>query len=126
MTGLAKASFKKYGRLVLVWSILVVLVAIGLWSGLDKRAIALGVVIVGFITQAFSGLLILVGAVPLVGPFLVQIITLPFFLLINGIAYLVTFLAIKRGYKVDVLKTKIIVSAFLVGIIVGFIIGRVL
>jgi hypothetical protein len=126
MTEQAKAPFKKYGRLILVWSILVVLVVIGLLSGLDRKVIAVGVVVAGLITQAFSGLLILVGAVPVVGPFVVQIITLPFFLLVNGIAYLVTFLAIKRGYKADVLKTKVIVSALLVGIIVGFIIGRVL
>lgn len=121
-----KPFFKRFGKVIAVWLLIAAFITVGLLSGLDKKVIAIGVVVAGLLTQAFSGLLILVGAVPLVGPLIVNIVTLPFFLLVNGIAYLVTFLAIKRGYKVDVLKTRILVSAFLVGIIVGFIVGRLI
>ena len=122
----AKSYFKKYGRFIAVWLLIAAFVTVGLLSGLDKKVIAVAVVVIGFLTQAFSGLLVLVGAVPLVGPLIVKVVTIPFFMLVNGIAYLITFLAIKRGYKADVLKTRILVSAFLVGIIVGFIVGRLI
>jgi hypothetical protein len=43
---------------------------------------------------------------------------------LNGVGYLVAFVAIKRGYSKDVLTYRGLTIALIVGIVVGFILGR--
>lgn len=118
--------FTLHWKTIAVWGAIAIFLVVALTTGLDKKVTALAVLIFGFLTQAFSGLLGLVGLIPVVGPLLVKVITLPFFLLVNGFAYLVTLFAVRRGKKMDVMKTRILVSSFLFGIVVGFILGKLI
>lgn len=113
-------------RMVAIWGILLLLILIGFLLDLDKKALALVILLFGFLTQAFSGLLGLLGLLPWVGPILVKVITGPFLWLLNGLGTLVAFIALRRGYRVDLLKSRIIVTTFLLGFVVGILVGTLL
>jgi hypothetical protein len=55
-----------------------------------------------------------------------QILSLPFIWILNGIGYLVSLVAIKRGYSKDVINYRMATATLIVGIIIGYIIGKVI
>ncbi len=128
-----QGSFKKrisdfwasYRKFILLWLVIILFVAISIPLGFDKKIIAVVVLLVGFITSAFAALIGMVGAIPAIGPMIAKVITLPFFLLLNAVAYLFTFIALRMGFKRDIVRARIISTAFLVGIVIGFILGRI-
>ena len=68
---------------------------------LDVRAIAIITLLLGYITNIFVGLTTLVGLVPIIGPLIVKVFTIPFFWLLNGMGYFTSAYAIKKGYGAD-------------------------
>jgi hypothetical protein len=117
---------KNMRKILLIWLVIVVFVILGIHLGWDEKVIATIVLIFGFLTHAFSGLMGLISLIPTIGPMIVNVITLPFFLVINGIAYLVTFIALRRGYRKDVVSSRLLTVSLLIGIIIGYILGKVL
>ena len=107
-----------------IWIAIAVAAVLALHFGLDKPLVAGVLVLVGIATQAFAGLVGLVALVPVIGAPVAAILTLPFFLVLNGIAYLVTFFALRRGYKLTVVSARIVAAAVVVGFILGFLVGR--
>jgi hypothetical protein len=61
-----------------------------------------------------------------VGPLIISIIALPFFLLVNGIAYLVTLVAIRKSHVRSAVESCNEVTALRVGIVIGYLLGRLL
>ena len=64
---------------------------------LDIRAITIITLLLGYITNIFVGLTTLVGLVPVIGPLIVKIFTIPFFWLLNGMGYLLPHMQLKKG-----------------------------
>ncbi len=118
--------FKAYWKIFLYFLGVLLLIWIAFLLHIDKRVIAFSVIIIGFITQLFAEILGIVALIPILGPVLVKIISLPFIIIINGIGYIVTFFAFKKGYKVEVAKSKMFTTALLIGIVLGFILGKLL
>lgn len=118
--------FSNYRNALIAWLTIAVVILFGLHLGIDKSIIATTVVLVGIIGQAFAALLAWIGLIPLVGPMIAHVLALPFIWVINGVGYLVSFLAIKRGYSKDVLNYRIITITLLVGITLGYVLGKVL
>lgn len=116
----------KYRKRVLIWIGIAIFAVVGLSLGLDKKAIAFLVFIFGLISQAFIGIIGLIGLVPVIGPILAKVLALPFFWILNAIGYFLSIVAIKRGYSKAVLDYRILTIVFLIGIAVGFIIGRLI
>ncbi len=114
-----------YRKFILIWLVILLFTIISIALGFDKKIIALVVILIGFLTQAFAGLIGMVGAIPSIGPMIVKVITLPFFILLNAIAYIFTFFALRMGLKRDIVRARIIATALLVGIVIGFILGRI-
>ncbi|TET44109.1 hypothetical protein E3J62_11310 [candidate division TA06 bacterium] len=121
-----KSFFRPYWRAALIWSIIAGIIVVSIFLRWDKKVVAAVVIVFGLATQAFGGAIALIGAVPIIGPLIVKAITLPFILVVNGIGYLVTFFALRRGYKIDVMKSRVLISSFLVGVILGFVLGRLI
>ncbi len=103
-----------------------VFVAIGLHFEWDKQIMAGFVVLFGIISQAFAGLAALIALVPFVGPLIVKILSIPFFWLLNGIGWFVSLLIAKKGYGSSVVQGRVLTTALLVGVIIGFILGKLL
>lgn len=113
-------------RVILIWSGIATAALLALHFGMDKPATAGVLVLVAMATKAFAGLVALVALIPLVGPPLATMLTLPVFVLLNGIAYLVTFVALRRGYKLTVVSARLVAAAVVVGFVLGFLVGHFL
>ncbi|MCK4353206.1 hypothetical protein KAW65_07360 [candidate division WOR-3 bacterium] len=118
--------FVRNKKLLISWVIIGIVIFIFLHFGLDKKIMAFGVIVFGFFTQAFSGLLSTINLIPVVGPFIVKIVSLPLIWIANGFAYVVTLLVLRRGHKIDIFKSRVLITALLIGIVLGFILGKLL
>ena len=99
---------------------------LALEKNVDKSVIAGSVLAVGLISNAFAWLLGVITLVPIIGPLIVKILSIGFIWLLNAVGYLVSFIAIKRGYSKDVLTYRGLTIAVIIGIVVGFIMGKLL
>ncbi len=121
-----KDFFRTFWKTILLWIIIGIFIVIALHYQVDKNIIGGSVVIFGIITQAFIGLLNIIGLVPLIGPIVAKVLALPLFWLINALGYFVSIIAIKRGYSKQVINYRILTIVLLIGIVIGFILGKLI
>ena len=100
------------------------LVWLGLHFNVDHSVIAGSVVLVGVLSHAFAWLLGVIALVPVIGPIIVKVLSIGFIWLLNAVGYLVSYIAIRRGYSKDVLTYRGLTIALIVGIVIGFVLGR--
>ena len=100
------------------------LVWLGLHLNVDRSVIAGSVLAVGLVSNAFAWLLGLITLVPIIGPLIVKILSIGFIWLLNAVGYLVSYIAIRRGYSKDVLTYRGLTVAVIIGIVVGFVLGK--
>jgi len=76
--------------------------------------------------QVFSQAIFIIQSIPYIGPIVAKVIVWPFFITINAVAYLVSLTFIRiRGVK-EVANARVLTAVFLVGLLLGFILGRVI
>ena len=121
-----KLFFQAFWKTIFAWVLLVTFVIIAIHYNVDNSVIGGSVVIFGIITQAFIGLINIIGLIPLVGPIVAKVLALPLFWLINALGYFVSIIAIKRGYSKDVVNYRILTVVLLIGIVIGFILGKII
>jgi len=109
-----------------VWAVLIGLAWLSYHYGLDAKLIAAGFIILGLASTAFAWLLGLIGLLPWVGPLILKVLAIPFVWLLNAIGYLVSFVAIRRGYSNDVLTYRGLTVALIIGIVIGYVLGKLL
>lgn len=114
-----KAMFIALGLVVLIIPVLILL-------GVPKEIVAFITVILAFFTKAFAGLAVLISMVPIIGPLIVKVLSIPFFWLVNALGYFISVLAIKKGYTKQVVGSRVLTLAVLVGIVLGYILGHLL
>lgn len=107
-----------------LWGGIVGLVWIGLHFNVDRSVIAGSVVAVGLLSNAFAWLLGVIALVPVVGPLIVKVLSIGFIWLLNAVGYLVSYIAIRRGYSKDVLTYRGLTVAVIIGIVIGFVLGK--
>lgn len=107
-----------------LWLAIAALVGLGLHFNVDRSVIAGTVVVVGLITNAFAWLLGIIALVPIIGPIIVKILSIGFIWLLNAVGYLVSYVAIRRGYSKDVLTYRGVTIALIIGIVIGFVLGK--
>ena len=90
----------------------------------DAKAVTAGVLLFGMASHVFAWVIGIVGMVPFIGPLVVKVLSLSFIWLLNAIGYLVSFVAIKRGYSKDVLTYRGVTIALIVGIVIGYVAGH--
>jgi hypothetical protein len=83
-------------------------------------------VVLGLITNAFAWLLGIIALVPIIGPIIVKILSIGFIWLLNAVGYLVSYVAIRRGYSKDVLTYRGVTIALIIGIVIGFVLGKLI
>ena len=94
-----KDFFLTFWKTILLWIIIGIFIAVALHYQVDKNVIGGAVVVFGIITQAFIGLLNIIGLVPLIGPIVAKVLALPLFWLINALGYFVSIVAIKEAIR---------------------------
>ena len=126
---LKKPKFKEDLEIVVTILIMISVFYALTYLGVDKILTTAIVALLGIFMevarQVFSQVIFIVQSIPYIGPIVAKVIVWPFFITINAVAYLVTLTFIRiRGVK-EVANAKLLTTVFLVGILLGFILGRV-
>ena len=115
-----------YRKKLLLWILAFAIIGLALYYGIDKKIIVFAAFIIGVFTELFVGIGALVAAIPLIGPMIIKIISIPIFWILNALGTLVSGIAIKKGYATELAKGRIMTLALLIGMIIGYIIGNLL
>ncbi|WP_296891581.1 hypothetical protein [Thiobacillus sp.] len=118
--------WRNWGVMLPLWCAIGGLVWLGLRFNVDRGVIAASVVVVGLITNAFAWLLGIIALVPIIGPIIIKVLSIGFIWLLNAVGYLVSYVAIRRGYSKDVLTYRGLTIAVIIGIVIGFVLGKLL
>lgn len=121
-----KQFFAAYWKPMALVGSIALSVLLGAMFNVNAKVLALWAVTVGLVTNGFVALATLVSLVPILGPVLVKLLSLPFFYMLNGIGYLVSLLAIKKGYGVEVISHRFLTIILLIGVVIGYILGNLL
>ena len=121
-----KSIFTIYRKKLLSWLVASITIGIALYYGIDKKVIVFSAFIIGIFTELFVGVGALVAAIPLIGPMIIKIVSIPIFWILNALGTLVSGIAIKKGYATELAKGRIMTLALLIGMIIGYIIGNLL
>ena len=118
--------FKNYKFHILLWILIGVSVVVALQYGVDEKIVVFTTLILGIFTQVFAGLGALIAMIPIIGPILIKIITIPFFWMINALGHGVSIVAIKKGYTNELVKSRVLTIALLIGIVLAYIMGNLI
>lgn len=114
-----------YRVAIFAWLLIVLLIQAGLYYRVDKSIVALSVLFVGILGHAFAAMVAWIAFIPVVGPMAAHVLSLPFLWLLNGIGYLISIVAIRRGYSKDVLNYRILTVTLIFGITFGYVLGKI-
>ena len=115
-----------YRKKIVIWVIAGGLIFAASYYGIDKKLIVFTAFIIGVFTEIFAGIGILVAAIPVVGPMIIKIVSIPIFWILNALGTLVSGIAIKKGYATELAKGRIMTLALLIGMIIGYIVGNLI
>ena len=115
-----------YRKKIVIWMMAGCLIFAASYYGIDKKLIVFTAFIIGVFTEIFAGIGILVAAIPVIGPMIIKIISIPIFWILNALGTLVSGIAIKKGYATELAKGRIMTLALLIGMIIGYIIGNLI
>ena len=115
-----------YRKKIIIWLIIGGLIFTAYYYGIHKKLILFTAFIIGVFTEIFAGIGILVAAIPVVGPMIIKIVSIPIFWILNALGTLVSGIAIKKGYATELAKGRIMTLALLIGMIIGYIIGNLI
>ena len=122
-----KRSFIKiYRKKFLGWFLALITISFALYYGVDRKVIVFTAFVVSVFTEIFVGLGVLIAAIPIIGPLIIKVISIPIFLILNAMGTVVSGIAIKKGYATEMARGKIITLALLIGIIIGYILGNLI
>jgi len=111
--------------ILIMISVFYVLTYFGVDKILSTAIVALLGIFMEVARQIFSQVIFLIQSIPYIGPIVAKVIVWPFFITLNAVAYLVALTLIRvKGYK-QVASARVLTTVFLVGILLGFILGRV-
>lgn len=114
---------KRFLQVLILFLTAGIIIALGIYFRWDKRIVGVGVFLFALVSQGWASLVSLLGGIPLVGSVIVRFLALPLLFLVNSIGNLLAFVAIKMGYKKEIMDTKLLAWTFAGGLLIGFIIG---
>jgi hypothetical protein len=118
--------WKDWKVMVVLWVVMIGLAWWGAQEHVNPAVIGGSLVVVGLVSNAFAWLLGLIAVVPVIGPLIVKALSIGFIWLLNAVGYLVSFIAIKRGYSKDVLTYRGLTVAVIIGVIIGYVLGKLI
>lgn len=121
-----RVALKNWKVMLPLLAVLLALIWLGFRFNVDDRVIVGGAVLFGLLSSLFAWIVGLLGLIPFVGPLIVKVLAIPIIWVLNALGYLVSFIAIRRGYSQDVLTYRGLTIALIVGIIIGFILGHLI
>ena len=111
---------------IILFSFIVSAIVYGPGYGINQRIVVLITIVLGLFTQIFSGITSLIALIPFFGPFIIKVISIPIFYILNAVGWVVSGIAIKKGYTNELSKSRTVTLALLIGIIIGYILGNII
>ena len=111
---------------ILLFTIINLAFTYGKQYGINERIIILATLVLGVFTQIFTGITSLIAIIPFFGPFILKVISIPIFYFLNALGWVISAIAIKKGYVNELSKGRTVTFALLVGIIIGYILGNII
>ena len=111
---------------ILLFTIIYLAFTYGKQYGINERIIILATLVLGVFTQIFTGITSLIAIIPFFGPFILKVISIPIFYFLNALGWVISAIAIKKGYVNELSKNRTVTFALLVGIIIGYILGNII
>lgn len=121
-----KRWWRNWKVMVPLWLAMGGMIWLGLHFNVDRSVIAGSVIAVGLISNAFAWLLGIIALVPIIGPIIVKVLSIGVIWLLNAVGYLVSYVAIRRGYSRDVLTYRGLTVAVIIGVVIGFVLGKLI
>jgi len=118
-----KFRWKDWRVMLPVLLFIIALIYLGVHYHINYEVIAGGTVVIGLISGVFAWLVGVVGLIPIIGPLIVKVLSLSVIWLLNALGYIVSYIAIRRGYSQDVLTYRGLTIALIIGIVIGFVLG---
>lgn len=115
----------QYRRTFVALGVTLLVVLVGWLLGLNGRLVAAIAALVALLTSAFTGLIAILGLIPWVGPLLLKALSIPFLWLMNGAGYFAAIFLAQRGHSRSVVDSRILTYVFLIGLVIGYIIGKI-
>ena len=115
-----------YRNKIIIWIFVTLIISTAIIYGIDKKLIVFTAFIFGIFTEIFAGLGVIVAAIPLIGPMIIKIVSVPVFWILNALGTLVSGIAIKKGYATELARGRIMTLALLIGMVIGYIIGNII
>lgn len=115
-----------YRYKIIIWIFVTLIISTAIIHGIDKKLIVFTAFIFGVFTEIFAGLGVIVAAIPLIGPMIIKIVSVPVFWILNALGTLVSGIAIKKGYATELARGRIMTLALLIGMVIGYIIGNII
>jgi len=115
-----------YRYKIIIWIFVTLIISTAIIYGIDKKLIVFTAFIFGVFTEIFAGLGVIVAAIPLIGPMIIKIVSVPVFWILNALGTLVSGIAIKKGYATELARGRIMTLALLIGMVIGYIIGNLI
>jgi len=125
-TPFGRFNWKDWRIMLPVFLVLAALIYLGYRYHIDHKVILGSTVLIGLLSGAFAWVVGIIGLIPFIGPLLVKILSIGFIWLLNAVGYLISFIAIKRGYSKDVLTYRGLTISLITGIVIGYIIAQYL
>ena len=122
----AKPDMKHWRFMTLSVMLILAIIVLGVTYQIDELLVASFALVVAVISGAFAWVVGLIGLVPVIGPLIIKILSIPLVWLINGIGYLISAIAIKRGYSKDVLTYRGLTITLIIGIVIGFVLSHLI
>ena len=111
---------------ILIFTMVYLALSYGKQYGINERIIILATLVLGVFTQIFTGITSLIAIIPFFGPFILKVVSIPIFYFLNALGWVVSAIAIKKGYVNELSKSRTVTFALLVGIIIGYILGNII
>jgi hypothetical protein len=115
----------QYRRTLIALGVTLVVVLVGWLLGLKGSLVAAIAALVGLLTSAFTGLIAILGLIPWAGPLILKVLSIPFLWLMNGAGYFAAIFLAQRGHSRSVVDSRVLTYVFLIGIVIGYIIGKI-
>jgi hypothetical protein len=122
----AKPNMKHWRFMTLSVILIVAIIWCGIYYQIDELVVASFALVLAVLSGVFAWVVGLIGLVPIVGPLIIKILSIPLVWLINGIGYLISVIAIKRGYSKDVLTYRGLTITLIIGIVIGFVLSHLI
>ena len=111
---------------ILLFTMIYLAFSYGKQYGINERIIILATLVLGVFTQVFTGITSLIAIIPFFGPFIIKVVSIPIFYFLNALGWVVSAIAIKKGYVNELSRSRTVTFALLVGIIIGYILGNII